>query len=127
LDVFFSLAIALGVAILASAQPAPAPEQPPAPAPAYKFLSGTIIEVRPDSLVVRRSLLGRPAQTRTFRLTPDTKIEGDLKVKARVTVGYMTGEDGDVAARVIVRSPAKKQTSHRRPAIGRASASRAVS
>ncbi len=90
--------------------------QEPAPSRThgYQFLSGTVVEVLPNELVVRRSPLGKPPQLRRFRLTAETKIEGTLKPKARVTVGYTSGPDGDVAVRVIVRPPAKKPASLQR-------------
>jgi len=105
-----------------------AQESAPSHPHGYQFLSGTVVEVLPGELVVRRSPLGKPPQIRRFRLTVETKIEGTLKPKARVTVGYTSGPDGDVAVRVIVRPPAKKQTSHRREfSAGRIPAFRAVS
>jgi hypothetical protein len=90
-----------------------APDPVSKPAPTYKFLSGTVVEVDAANLVVRRSPLGRPPKIRKFRLTPETRIEGILKTKARVTVGYTSSKDGDTAVRVIVRTPAPNQNSFR--------------
>jgi len=126
LDVLLSLASLLSLTLLVSAQTIAAPDPVSKPAPTYKFLSGTVVEVNAASLVVRRSPLGRPPKIRKFRLTPETQIEGILKMKARVTVGYTSSEDGYTAVRVIVRPP-KKQTSFRPLSIGRTSSSRAVS
>jgi len=37
----------------------------------------------------------------------DSRIEGKLRVRARVTVGYVTSDDGDVARLVVVRTSQK--------------------
>jgi hypothetical protein len=126
LDVLLFLASLLSLTLLMSAQSISAPDPASKPAPTYKFLSGTVVEVNADSLVVRRSPLGRSPKIRKFRLTPETRIEGNLKANARVTVGYTSSEDGHTAVRVIVR-PAKKQISLRPLSIGRTLSSRAVS
>ncbi len=68
------------------------------------FYSGTVSEVPEGKVTVVRSLLGKAPETRTFIITADTKVEGRLRVKARVTVGYRTTDDGDVAVRIIVRN-----------------------
>jgi hypothetical protein len=125
LYVLLSLAAALSLAVFGFAQSPP--EDAPVPAPTYKFLSGSVVEIYEDSMVVRRSALGRTLEVRRFRINAETKVEGDLKLKARVTVGYTSGENGDVAARVIVRTPARRRTSSGSGAIGRNSASRVVS
>jgi hypothetical protein len=46
-------------------------------------------------------------EKRVFRVTPDTKCEGKLKAKARVTVKYVVTDDGETAELIIVR-PQKK-------------------
>ena len=82
-----------------------AQEQSPAPGePSYEFVSGVITDLPSGKIVVNRALLGKPAETRTFIINPDTKIEGKLRVKARVTVGFKPSEEGDVAIRIIVRN-----------------------
>jgi len=37
-------------------------------------------------------------------VTSGTKVEGRLRVKVRVTVRYVTDEDGDTATLIIVRT-----------------------
>ncbi len=91
-----------------SAPPTAASDLVSKPAPTYKFLSGTVMDVNADSLVVRRGRFRKPPEIRKFRLTPETRIEGSLKTQARVTVGYTSSEESDTAVRVIVRPPAKK-------------------
>ena len=85
------------------------PEQPPSDQGQYEFVSGTIAELPPGRIVVNRTVLGK-SENRTFLLTTETTVEGTLRVNARVTVRYKSGDNGDpVALRVIVR-PAQRLT-----------------
>ena len=59
--------------------------------------SGPIVEVTATKITVSRSILGKPAEKRTFWIKSDTRIEGKLRVRVKVTVGYVTTDDGDVA------------------------------
>ena len=98
----------LGVALLccgslptrtASAQVVPAPKD--------QMFSGTVTAVNEASLTVVRT--GSPA-TKSFSITPQTQFEGPKpQVNSRVTIRYVSGDEGDRAVRVIVRpQPAKK-------------------
>lgn len=61
---------------------------------------------------MNRAVLGKPAENRVFIVNGETKVEqseGQLKTNARVTVGFKTTEDGDVAVRIIVRPPQQQQ------------------
>jgi hypothetical protein len=69
--------------------------------------SGPIVEVSATQITVSRSILGKPAEKRTFSIKSDTRIEGKLRVRVKVTVGYVTTEDGDVARLVVVRTSQK--------------------
>jgi hypothetical protein len=69
--------------------------------------SGLIVEVSAAKITVSRSILGKPAEKCTFWIKPDTRIEGKLRVRAKVTVGFVTTDEGDVARLVVVR-PAQK-------------------
>ena len=74
--------------------------------------SGPIVEVTATQITVSRSILGKPAEKRTFSIKSDTRIEGKLRVRVKVTVGYVTTDDGDVARLVVVRGsqkPAEKK------------------
>ena len=71
------------------------------------FFAGTVVESTPDRLTVSRVVLGK-TEKRIFRITADTKCEGKLKAKVRVTVQYVTTEDGDTAELIVVRSVQKK-------------------
>jgi hypothetical protein len=71
--------------------------------------SGPIVEVTATKITVSRSILGKPAEKRSFLINSDTRIEGKLRVHVKVTVGYVTTDDGDVARLVVVR-PSQKQS-----------------
>jgi hypothetical protein len=74
------------------------------------IVSGTVTDLPPGRIVVNRAVLGKPPEERTFLITSETKIEGRLRVNARVTVGYRPSDEGEIATRIIVRSapPAKR-------------------
>ena len=69
----------------------------------YQFVSGVVASLGSDRIVVRRTGSGRAPEQFTFLIVSETRVEGKLRVQARVTVGYKRGPDGDVAVRVIVR------------------------
>jgi hypothetical protein len=91
------LTLPLGSAVM------PAQENPPAAEPAYEFFSGNIVQFTDTKMTVARTALGQ-TENRDFLITPETKVEGKLRNKARVTVGFKSSDQGDVAVRVIVRS-----------------------
>ena len=100
-----ALAILLGLLHPAAA---PAQESEPnkaAPAIAGDIFSGTVTVLRTDSVTVVRRVTAQPAVTRTFVLDPKTRIEGRLKVRARVTVRFAAGADEGLytAVYIIVR------------------------
>ncbi len=66
--------------------------------------SGSIIELTATKVTVSRSILGKPAEKRTFALHPDTRVEGKLRLRAKVTVGFVTADDVDIARLVVVRT-----------------------
>jgi hypothetical protein len=66
--------------------------------------SGPIVELTPTKITVSRSILGKPAEKHTFWIKPDTRIEGKLKVRAKVTVGFVVTDEGDVARLIVVRT-----------------------
>lgn len=89
-----------------SAVPAQEQEAPPNGEANYEFVSGTIVDLPPGKISVDRSVLGKASETRTFLITSETKVEGRLRTRARVTVGFKPSDDGDVAVRIIVRGGA---------------------
>jgi hypothetical protein len=72
--------------------------------------SGSILELSTSKITVSRSILGKPAEKRVFLITSETRIEGKLHVKLKVTIGFVSSDDGDVARLIVVRQkpPDKK-------------------
>ena len=61
-----------------------------------------------DHLKVSRVLQGK-TEERVFKVNAQTKIEGGrLRLRQRITVRYIPGDDGDTAILVIVRPAAQK-------------------
>jgi hypothetical protein len=84
-------------------------EQEPLPEPSYEFVSGTVTELPAGRIVINRAVLGKPPENRSFLIKPETKIEGRLRLHARVTVGFKPSDEGDVAVRIIVRAQNEKK------------------
>jgi hypothetical protein len=80
----------------------------PAEQPRSEFFSGVVTTLAEDRITVFKTVLGKSSETRTFLITPETRVEGKLRVKARVTVRYTKEEEGDRALHIIVRSSQKK-------------------
>ncbi len=74
------------------------------------FFAGTVAEMRDDAIVISRTVGGK-MEHRTFQVTPDTKVEGRLRARVRVTVRYVSDDNGDTATLIVVRAaqPAKKK------------------
>jgi len=101
------LALEWGIAGLAL-RPLSADE--PSPAAAKKadaLFAGTVVEWSAEKITVTRTVLGKP-ENRSFVMTADTKVEGRLRARVRVTVRYTSDDDGDTATMIIVRSTKKK-------------------
>ncbi len=81
------------------------------------MFSGNIVELDKTKLTVRRSVPDKPDEKRTFLIKPETKVEGKLRTRARVTVGYMSNEEGDVAMRIIVRTGVPSSPLQQRQAV----------
>jgi hypothetical protein len=91
--------------LLACVAPAGQPQEPPPAGVAEpEFFSGTIVDLPSGRIVVNRAVIGKAAESRTFLITGETKVEGNLKNGARVTVGFKASDEGDVAVRIIVRA-----------------------
>lgn len=72
------------------------------------IFSGTVTAVAADKITVVRKVPARADESRDFAVDQGTKVEGRLRVNARVSVRFKTGDDGvSHALRVIVRSDAK--------------------
>jgi hypothetical protein len=76
--------------------------------PKYEYFSGSITVMDEEKVTVLKTVLGKTSETRTFLITKETRIEGKLKLKARVTVRYTHDDEGYRALHIIVRAPQKK-------------------
>jgi len=86
----------------------PAQDKAPAEQPHNEFFSGIVTELTSDKITVLKAVLGKNSQTRVFLISADTRVEGKLRVKARVTVRYTRDEDANRALHIIVRTSQKK-------------------
>jgi hypothetical protein len=98
---------------IAVAQDLPADKAPIRPAPSAEphyddTFSGPIVELSAERITVSRSVLGKPAERKSFWIKSDTRIEGKLHVKIKVTVGFVTTDEGDIARLIVVRQDRKK-------------------
>jgi hypothetical protein len=91
-----------------TAKPESAKNDPKSEPKYDETFSGPIVELSATKITVSRSILGKPAEKRTFWIKPDTRIEGKLRLRAKVTVGFVTADEGDVARLVVVRTAQKQ-------------------
>ena len=104
--------LAVGVALtLVSAKNLPGQDDPPAEVQAQdQFFAGNVTAISDSSITVTRTVLGKESTVHTFIITAETHIEGNPKLKSKVTVRFTSGEEGDRAVRIIVRgAPAGKK------------------
>ena len=107
-SVRFGFAVFLLLAILALAQDSDQKQDGTKAEPPYDdTFSGPIVELTTSKIVISRSILGKSPEKRTFVIKVDTRIEGKLRVRAKVTVGFITNDEGDVARLIVVRVPQK--------------------
>ena len=101
------LSIFVPVPLRSQEPEAPAPSAPKATkaTPAADIFSGTVTKLAAESVTVVRKVAGHAAVTREFARDEQTKVEGKLRERARVTVRYKAAEDdGFVAVYIIVRN-----------------------
>lgn len=97
------------LAILCAGSEAVSAQEPDTAQAGYEFVSGSIAETTPGRIVVNRAVPGKSPENRSFRLTEETKIEGRLRVGARVTIGFRTTDEGEpIAVRIIVRQDGRR-------------------
>jgi len=72
------------------------------------FFAGIVTVYDPEQITISRAVLGK-TEKRSFRLTSETRVEGKLRVRVRVTVRYITDEDGDTATLIVVRASQTKK------------------
>jgi hypothetical protein len=97
--------VILGVLSASASVRVPAQDPPNGEAGA-NFFSGTVAELGSGRVTVSRNHLGKN-ESRTFLVTQETRVEGKLRVSARVTVRFRTADDGDLAVHIIVRAGAQ--------------------
>jgi hypothetical protein len=78
------------------------------------FFAGRVSQSNAETIIVGRTVRGK-AESRTFRFTPHTKVEGKLALGVRVTVRYITDDDGDTATLIVVRGAAPKPPKQKKP------------
>ena len=91
--------------------PALRAQESPAQTPETKTekFAGTVVELTADNVTVVRHTVGAKSERHTFLIGQDTHVEGKLRVKARVTIGYVKTDDGDVANLIVVRATQPKK------------------
>ena len=72
------------------------------------FFSGLVDSFEASRITVRRSNLGSRLDLRSFVVTPETRVEGRIKPKSRVTVRFVESEENEDLALSIVVREAKK-------------------
>ena len=101
------VAFCVGLLLLTAGSPVRAQQSVEQPQP-DAFFSGTVTETTAEKISVSRRIAGK-LEKRTFRVTAQTKVEGKLQPKVRVTIQYSTDEEGgSTATRIVVHSTAKK-------------------
>jgi len=88
--------------------PARAQRSAAAEQPHSEFFSGIVTELSAERITVVRTVLGKNSDMRAFSITPETRVEGKLHLKVKVTVRYVKDEAGDRALHIIVRTSQKK-------------------
>jgi len=107
LILIFALPVTLTVVAQEPAK-STAPKTTTKAAPANDIFSGTVTASTASSVTVVRKVPARADEYREFVVDPDTKIEGKLKVSARVSVRFKAGGDGAIhALRIVVRADVK--------------------
>jgi hypothetical protein len=81
-------------------------QEPPAEAAKVEapvYFSGTVTQATAKSITVNRKALGSSATTKVFAIDGETKVEGKLRAKVKVTVRFvMEDEDHARAVHIIV-------------------------
>lgn len=66
------------------------------------IFSGTVSELTGDSLTVVRKVPARQDVIRRFLRDAQTKVEGPLRISARVTVRYASDAEGNLRALTVI-------------------------
>jgi hypothetical protein len=97
------LLLSLAVPVPLGAQSAPVADKPN-----HEFFSGVITVLADEQITVSKNVPGKNSEARVFLIAKETRVEGKLRLKARVTVRYTHSDSGDHAVHIIVRAAQKK-------------------
>jgi len=71
-----------------------------------QYFAGLVTALTAESITLTRTVLGK-STVRTFVITADTVVQGGKpRLKGKVTVKWVSGDNGDRAIKIIVRGPA---------------------
>jgi hypothetical protein len=100
---------------LAGSSPVCSQDDPPPSAqqPVDQYFAGLVTALAGDSITLTRTVLGK-ATVRSFAITAETVVQpqgGKPKLKQKVTVKWVSEENGDRAVKIILRGsvPAPKK------------------
>ena len=80
------------------------PAEQPAVQPRAQVFAGYVTEFNPILISVsRKNASGKEMVHKSFTMDGHTRVEGKIKLNARVTVQYMADGDSNHAVRIIVR------------------------
>jgi hypothetical protein len=107
---------AIGVFLaLAGSSPVRGQDDPPPSVqqPVDQYFAGVVTALTAESITLKQTVLGK-ATVRAFVITAETKYApegGKPKLKQKVTVQWVNGENGDRAVKIILRgsAPAPKK------------------
>jgi len=115
-DVRFVSSVTIGV-LLALAGPSAVRSQddppPSAQQPVDQYFAGVVTALTEESITLKQTVLGK-ATVRAFLISAETRYApegGKPKLKQKVTVQWLSGENGDRAVKIILRgsAPAPKK------------------
>lgn len=81
---------------------------PSAQQPVDQFFAGVVTALADDSITLTRTVLGK-STVRSFAISAETAVQpqgGKPKLKQKVTVKWVSGENGDRAVKIILRGSA---------------------
>ena len=115
-DVRFLSRGVIGVLLaLAGSSPVRSQDDPPPSAqqPVDQYFAGVVTVLTAESITLKQTVLGK-ATVRAFAITAETQYApegGKPKLKQKVTVKWVAGENGDRAEKIILRgsAPAPKK------------------
>ena len=92
--------------VLAGSRPVRGQDPPPtAQPPVDQFFAGVVTALSEESITLTQKVLGKPT-VRTFAITADTVVEGGKpKMKSKVTVKWVSDDNGDRALKIMLRAP----------------------